>query len=163
MAQSNEERFDCIQKIGRNRYQVFYGLDENGISKLARIVEYKPTLEEIKEMVLDAINKEIDHTILTGFVWTDGDGHEYPVWLSTENQFNYKSAFDLAVQTGGAMLPVTFKFGTVEEPAYHEFTTLEELQDFYLKAIQFIQATYQRGWMEKDSVDWSCYENVIEL
>ena len=163
MAQSNEERFDCIQKIGRNRYQVFYGLDENGISKLARIVEYKPTLEEIKEMVLDAINKEIDHTILTGFVWTDGDGHEYPVWLSTENQFNYKSAFDLAVQTGGAMLPVTFKFGTVDSPTYHTFETIEALQSFYLQAIQFIQATYQRGWMEKDSVDWSCYENVIEL
>lgn len=158
-----QEKFNCIQKIGRRRYQVFYGLDENGVSRLSAIVEYKPTLEEIKEMVLDAINKEIDRTILTGFVWTDGEGHEYPVWLSTENQFNYKSAFDLAVQTGGAMLPVTFKFGTVENPVYHEFATLEELQDFYLKAIAFIQATYQRGWVEKDSIDWSDYEQVIEL
>jgi hypothetical protein len=158
-----QEEFNYIQKIGRRRYQVFYGLEEDGYSKLSAIVEYKPTLEEIKEMVLDAINKEIDRTILTGFVWTDGDGHEYPVWLSTENQFNYKSAFDLAVQTGGAMLPVTFKFGTVENPVYHEFATLEELQDFYLKAIAFIQATYQRGWVEKDSIDWSDYEQVIEL
>ena len=39
-----------------------------------------------------------------------------PVWLSSENQFNYKAAYDLAVQTGGATLPVTFKFGTDEVP-----------------------------------------------
>jgi len=71
----SQEKFNCIQKIGRRRYQVFYGLDENGISRLSAIVEYKPTLEEIKEMVLDAINKEVDRTILTGFVWTDGHGH----------------------------------------------------------------------------------------
>lgn len=157
------QKRNYIQKIGRNRYQVFYGLGDDGVSKLSMVLEYKPTLEEIKEMVLDAINKEIDRTILTGFVWTDGEGNKYPVWLSTENQFNYKSAFDLAVQTGGAMLPVTFKFGTVENPVYHEFATLEELQDFYMSAIQFIQSTYQRGWVEKDSIDWSDYEQVIEL
>lgn len=159
----SQEIFNYIQKIGRNRYQVFYGLKATGECKLAQIVEYKPSFEEIKEMVLGAVNAEVDRTILTGFVWTDGEGNEYPVWLSTENQFNYKSAFDLAVQTGGAMLPVTFKFGTVDEPVYHEFTTLEELQDFYIRAIQFIQATYQAGWAEKDSIDWSDYEHVVEL
>lgn len=157
------QKRNYIQKIGRNRYQVFYGLGDDGVSKLSMVLEYKPTIEEIKEMVLDAINKEVDRTILTGFVWTDGEGNKYPVWLSTENQFNYKSAFDLAVQTGGAMLPVTFKFGTVENPVYHEFATLEELQDFYMSAIQFIQSTYQRGWAEKDSIDWSDYEHVVEL
>ncbi len=164
MAQSNEERFDCIQKIGKNRYQVFYGLDENGVSKLARVVEYKPTLDEIKEMVLEEINREIDEAILSGFVWTSFAGDDYKVWLSLENQTNYKAIYDLAVQMGGqGVLPVTFKFGTVDSPTYHTFETIEELQSFYLQAIQFIQATYQRGWVEKDSVDWSCYENVIEL
>jgi hypothetical protein len=39
-----------------------------------------------------------------------------PVWLSTENQFNYKAAFDLATQTGGKSLPVTFKFGSTNNP-----------------------------------------------
>jgi hypothetical protein len=58
-----------------------------------------------------------------------------PVWLSSENQFNYKAAYDLAVQTGGATLPVTFKFGTDEVPQYREFVTLEELTDFYTKAM----------------------------
>lgn len=162
MSQNNEE-FNCIQKIGRNRYQIFYGLDEEGISKVNEVVEYKPTLAEIKEIILNAINRRVDKAILSDFVWENGDRIRYSVWLSTENQFNYKSAFDLAVQTNGATLPVTFKFGSTEEPQYYTFTTLEELQGFYFQAIQFIQSTYQRGWAEKDGINWSDYEHVVEL
>lgn len=159
------ERFDGIQKIGVRRHEVFYGLfeDEGGKYNFRGTVEYRPSPEEIKEMIVEAINKDVDQTILSGFVWTDGEGNKYPVWLSTENQFNYKSAYDIAVQTGGMGLPLTFKFGTTEHPIYHTFTTLEELQGFYLSAIQFIQSTYQRGWAEKDSIDMSNYEHVIEL
>ena len=160
------ERFDGIQKIGVRRHEVFYGFgeDENGKWQFRGTVEYRPTLDEIKEMIISAINEDVDETILSGFVWTAVDGTQYRVWLSLENQTNYKAIYDLAVQMNGqGVLPVTFTFGTAEEPTYHEFTTLEELQSFYLQAIQFIQATYQRGWMEKDSVDCSCYENVIEL
>ena len=28
------------------------------------------------------------------------------IWLSSENQFNYKVAYDLALQTNGANLPI---------------------------------------------------------
>lgn len=160
------ERFDGIQKIGVRRHEVFYGFgtDENGNWQFRGTVEHRPSLDEVKEMIISAINNDVDETILSGFVWTAGDGTEYKVWLSMENQTNYKAIYDLAVQMGGhGVLPVTFKFGTVEEPTYHEFTTLEELQDFYIRAIQFIQATYQAGWAEKDSIDWSDYEHVVEL
>ena len=78
------------------------------------------SLEYIKNIILDWYNKEIDNKILSGFVWND-----MPVWLSSENQFNYKAAYDLAVQTNGASLPVTFKFGTTDNPIYHTFTTVE--------------------------------------
>ncbi|MBQ7204942.1 MAG: hypothetical protein IJS04_03775 [Muribaculaceae bacterium] len=159
------ERFDGVQKIGIRRHEVFYGLfeDEGGVYQFRGTVEYRPSLSEVKEMIIEAINRDVDEKILSGFTWTAGDGTAYKAWLSTENQFNYKSAYDLAVQTGGATLPVTFKFGTVEEPTYHEFTTLEELTDFYIKAIQFIQATLQRGWAEKDGIDLSNYQHVVEL
>ena len=40
-----------------------------------------------------------------------------------------RQAYDLAVQTGGETLPVTFKFGSDEQPEYHTFTQLEELKD----------------------------------
>ena len=81
-----------------------------------------------------------------GFIYED-----MPVWLSGENQFNYKAAHDLAVQTGGATLPVTFKFGTDEEPRYRTFGKLEELTDFYTKAMKHIQDTLADGWKKKDA------------
>ena len=80
-----------------------------------------------------------------------------PVWLSSENQFNYKAAYDLAVQTAGATLPVVFKFGTDTEPVYREFATLEDLTDFYTKAMQHIQNTLADGWKKKDVFDLSLY------
>ena len=75
------------------------------------------------------------------------------LWLSSENQFNYKAAYDLAVQTGGATLPVTFKFGTDEESRYRTFENLEELTDFYTKAMRHIQDTLAEGWRKKDAFD----------
>ena len=81
-----------------------------------------------------------------------------PVWLSMENQFNYKAAFDLAVQTNGDSLPVTFKFGTDDKAVYHEFTTLEDITDFYSKAVAFKDKILSDGWALKDAIDFSLYE-----
>ena len=81
-----------------------------------------------------------------------------PIWLSSENQFNYKAAFDLAVQTQGMNLPSTFKFGTTDEPIYYTFETIEDLQDFYTSAVKYINDTLAEGWKQKDSIDWKAYE-----
>ncbi len=81
-----------------------------------------------------------------------------PVWLSSENQFNYKAAFDLATQTAGANLPVRFKFGTDDEPQYYIFSNLEDLTDFYTKALKYVDSILNEGWEEKDSIDWSVYD-----
>lgn len=69
-----------------------------------------------------------------------------PIWLSSENQFNYKAAYDLAIQTEGANLPIKFKFGTTENPEYFIFESIEDLSDFYLSAMTFINKTLQEGW-----------------
>ena len=94
----------------------------------------------------------MDAAILSGFTYEG-----MPVWLSSENQFNYKSAYDLAVQSNGATLPLTFKFGTEEKPQYRRFDTIAELTDFYTKAMAYIQATLADGWKRKDAVDWNVY------
>lgn len=114
---------------------------------------YKPTIEEIKKAVIDWYNSKIDDSILKDFVWNNT-----PVWLSMENQFNYKAAFDLAVQTNGESLPITFKFGTDSEPVYHEFTTLADIQDFYTKAVAFKDKVLSDGWKAKDAFDFTPYE-----
>lgn len=113
---------------------------------------HKPTDEEIRSTVMAWYNGQTDAAILSGFSYGDR-----PVWLSQENQFNYKSAYDLAVQTGGATLPVTFKFGTDTEPVYHTFDTVEELADFYTELVKHIQLALAEGWKRKDAFDLEDY------
>jgi hypothetical protein len=130
--------------------------EEQGVSFMEVEILHKPTLSEVKKMVLDGYNAITDENILKGFIWRD-----MTVWLSSENQFNYKAAYDLAVQTNGASLPTVFKFGTTEEPIYHKFDTLEELQDFYIKAMTYINEQLAIGWAKKDAIDWSVYEKAL--
>ena len=129
------------------------GEPETGVNYMEEEFSCKPTFPEIKELITGWFNQSIDGKILSGFVWND-----YPVWLSTENQFNYKAAYDLAVQTNGTTLPVTFKFGLDETPEYHEFKTLDELTDFYTKSVAFVQDTLKEGWVKKDSFDFTAYQ-----
>ena len=115
--------------------------------------DHKPTDEEIKAIVIVWYNRQTDQAILSGFEY---EGNL--VWLSSENQFNYKAAYDLAVQTSGATLPVTFKFGTDEQPVHRVFDTLEELTDFYVSAIRYVQETLEAGWKRKNAFDLELYK-----
>lgn len=142
-------KLECVNKI-RDKWRVrwdYVPSEENLVSYMEAEFDHKPTSEEIKTLISGYYNELTDQKILSGFVWNN-----IPVWLSSENQFNFKAAHDLAAQTDGATLPVTFKLGTDEEPVYHEFKTLEELQDFYMKAIQFIQECLKEGWEKKNEI-----------
>lgn len=112
-----------------------------------------PTLSELKSRVIEYYNSKCDEDIISKYVFQDME-----VWLSSENQFNYKAAFDLAFQTQGATLPIKLKFGTVESPVYKVFNTLEELQEFYIGSITFITNTLNTYWEIKDNIDWTVYE-----
>ena len=107
----------------------------------------------IKNIITNYYNKLIDQSILSGLVWNG-----MKVWLSNENQFNYKVAYDLAVQTNGATLPIVFKFGDDEEPVYYEFKTLEDLSNFYITSINYVQTVLQEGWNKKDKINWDFYK-----
>ena len=63
----------------------------------------------------------------------------------------------MAIQENGANLPTTFKFGTVENPVYYVFSTLEDLKDFYSKSVAYVKQTLQEGWIAKDSFDFNPY------
>ena len=125
------------------------------------LVEYyrgERTEAAMRKLIADWFDPETDAKILNGMVWTSLSGEKIPVYLSTENQFNFKSAYDLAVQKNGATLPVTFKMGEKNGvPVYHTFETMEEADDFYTKAVAFINQTLAEGWAKKDNFDWSLY------
>lgn len=153
-----KERQDGLYSIGRNKWELFYGFgkdnpdDEYGYNWRQKFKQ-KPSLADIRAIIKETINNETDRKILEGFVWKG-----MPVWLSTENQFNYKAAYDLAVQTNGATLPVRFKFGTDAVPVYYNFESLEDFADFYTQAMVHINTVLNEGWAEKDLADSMTFE-----
>ncbi|MEY8684858.1 hypothetical protein AB9N12_01510 [Bacteroides sp. AN502(2024)] len=146
---------ECTSPV-RDKWRVRWDVqvrEDGSASYMEEEFGHKPTGEEIRSTVMAWYNGETDTAILSGFRYND-----VPVWLSQENQFNYKSAYDLAVQTNGGTLPVTFKFGTDTEPHYRTFETLEELTDFYTKAMSHIRTALAEGWKKKDAFDLEVYQ-----
>ena len=149
-----EKRQDQVIKIGVKNYLLIfgYGIDEDGNGyNMRKNYDHKPTKTELKEDITQLIDSITDSKILQGFRWNDTN-----VYLSTENQMNYKAAYDLAVQTSGATLPVKFKLGEDESgnAVYHTFEELSAFSDFYTKAIAYVSSCLNEGWKEKDSIDY---------
>lgn len=117
------------------------------------ILESTPTIDDIKNLINTEINSEVSEAITQGLV-IDGQ----TVYLSLENQLNYKAAYDLAVQTSGKNLPVTFKFGV---DYYKSFSTIEELEGFYMATRNHIDKAILSGWEKKKAIDYSQYEALL--
>lgn len=116
------------------------------------LLDYKPGLEQIKAEITEFINDKVKESIMNDFVWNG-----YKVYLSVENQNNYKVAYDLAVQSNGKSLPVKFKFEKNGKPFYYTFNTVTELSNFYMKVVNHINSCLEKGWELKDSIDFSIY------
>ncbi len=149
------ERDDQLMQIGRQKWELIYGYGTDGTMGWNWRERYtrKPTTDEIRSTVTEQINRNVDEKILSGLTYNG-----MQVWLSTENQLNYKAAHDLAVQTDGKTLPVKFKFGTEEEPQYYTFESVDELHEFYLAMVAHIQSALAEGWAEKDNMDWDKFK-----
>ena len=135
-------------------YILLFGVYEDEDGKWQWKKDYfgdKPSRDTLKNDIDDLVNSITDQKILSDYVW-----HGNPVWLSTENQFNLKAAFDIASMTGGATLPAKYKIGSDSSgnPIYHDFVDLADFSDFYMGAIAHIQSCISEGWKQKDSVDY---------
>lgn len=149
-----------------SRYVISYGIEQVDETHYTwyEIIFYKKqhpslTSQEIKDAVCEDINKQTDEKIVSGFKW-----HNQGIWLSMENQFNFKAAYDFAIQNNGANLPITFKLGEDEyqNPVYYTFETVEEFSDFYTSAMLYVQQCLSEGWERKDAIDWSKYQPIEE-
>ena len=148
------ERADALVCLSKTNYLLIFGFgtDEDGNNYTWRkYYDHRPDRAELKSDIESLINAATDLRILTGFKWNGK-----PVYLSTENQSNFKNAYDFARDTAGATLPVKFKLGEDADgnPVYHTFTKVDVLQDFMLKALAYVNTTLNEGWVEKDSVDY---------
>lgn len=153
----NNPLVQCINPY-TDKWMILWNQKEAGdtTSYLAEVFDHKPSMEEVKSVILDWYNAQIDQRILSDFSWRG-----ISVWLSMENQFNYKAAYDLAVQSEGQILP-KFKFGTSDEPVYYQFNTLEDLKDFYVSALSYVTRVLSEGWEQKDNINWGAYEDLLK-
>lgn len=150
--------------------------DENAVTFIETEFPYKPSMDEVRDFVLGVRDKQTDGLILEGYEWTilHGDlekpeeerrvGETWKVWLSRENQDNYKEAHRLATIDASRVIPVKFKINETpdKKAVYETFETFEELNAFYLGAFAYIkQACLEPGWADKDSFDWTPYEEAL--
>ena len=115
--------------------------------------------EEERQMSIKRIDAQTDLKILTGYQWTvlhgDHAGQTVNVWLSTENQANYKAKHDLALAYPHLVtFPIRFKISEDAEKKaiYEEFQDISELATFYLGGVSYIEHCLDEGWKEKDAV-----------
>ena len=143
-------RQDAIVKVGENYYLYYgFGKDSNDAEhgyNYRHKFDHKPTPEEIKEKVLEAIDIETRARI-TGDLTYDG----YKINLSVENQLNY------AMFKNMGRYPVVIK---VEDANGSDVTlslTKESYAAFYSSVQNHIRDCLQSCWAEKTSLDLSCY------
>lgn len=149
-----------VERIHDGDYRVRWDVqEENGsFSYREESFPYRPSQSEIKTLVIGYYDRLCDERIVSGHRW-----YNHVVWLSMENQFNYKAAFDFAFQTvtlGGEYQPVTFKLGVDGEPHYQTFPSIDELHLFVGSCLMHINETLVAHWRLKDAIDWSVYEQV---
>lgn len=144
------ERHDSliVHRSGKTVLIFGYGEENEQGYDFRHTFEHKPTKEEVLAVIVSHVNEQTDLKILTGYEW---NGKK--VWLSSENQFNFKAAYDVAIQTEGATLPIKFKLGEDEDglPVYHTFKSMNAFSDFYTNALAFIIGALNEGCAEKDA------------
>lgn len=146
------ERQDTIVRTGRNKWVLFYGFgkdDETSESgwEYRHTFARKPSLDEVKAVVVSAINAATEEKILTGFVWNGQS-----VYLSKENQLNFAAI----ERSDEVAYPLSLKVGEDADGSaeYMTFATKQDFVEFSQAASLYVLSCVQEGWTEKDSVDW---------
>lgn len=144
------QRQDSLIKVGKV-YYLYYGFGkenddaEHGYNYRHKF-NHKPTPEEIKACILEAIDNETRARITGGMVY---DG--YKINLSVENQLNY------AMFKSMGRYPVVIKVEDAEGNDVTISLTKDNYSAFYSSVQNHIKDCLQSCWSEKTSLDLNCY------
>ncbi|MBR1784622.1 MAG: hypothetical protein IJ760_04195 [Bacteroidales bacterium] len=136
----------CLNpRLGLWRVRLAITPTETGAEWYEQDFDHRPTSDEIRALFVELVNEKVQQSILTGFTY---EGKS--VWLSEENQLNFRST---------PTVPVRFKLGEDEEgnALYHTFTSAEELTTFNKAISDHIAKCLNEGWTEKDGFDVEPY------
>lgn len=147
-----EQEQNCLIVLAPDHSVIFvgYGTDDLGGYRWRKDYNHTPTVAEIRADVESLINERVAKTIRECMTY-EGD----PVWLSEENQLNFRSA---------PTTPVRFKLGEDSNghPVYRTFTSKTELNNFNKAVADYIAACLNDGWNEKGSIDYSVFEEAAQ-
>lgn len=148
-------RHDGIEQTGRRRWTIYYGFgkdDENDDYgwDYRHVFEHRPTMDEIRSVILAQIDADTHDTILQGMVWNG-----QLVWLSDENQRNY-TLWALSAERSGVM--PTVKLGSDEEPFLHTFVDIDEVHSFISAVAAHIDNAINANRQAKAEIYWQVYE-----
>lgn len=147
-------RQDGLRQIGRNKWELIYGLGEDagGTYNWRHTYDHKPTLDEARSLINATIDSATDEAIHHGLVWNDE-----PVCLDIETQTNI---LGVLVAIGTMTWPLTFKLGERQDgtPVFHDFANAEEFGQFAQAATLYKQQCYSYGWQEKAAIDWRLFQ-----
>lgn len=149
-------RQDGLQKVGRNRWDLFYGFGKDEDNEMGynwrTSFDHHPTIDEVKDIISTQISENAQKRIVEGYMWNG-----LQVWLSSENQENYTLAYNMAKNGDLKDMP-TVKLGTDDEPVLHTFKDTAELISFVKGMQQHIQDILIAYWKERNEIDWSIFE-----
>lgn len=100
-------------------------------------VDPKPSLESLIEASNMRINQETDRKILNDFVW---NGKEF--YLTMENQFNFKTMYDMRDYKE---FPITIK----TKSGFTQLEDMSALSGFYFAGVEFVENCLKEGWTKK--------------
>ena len=146
-ADSKAEPVRCTnRRRGIWSYGITRNRDTEGVQRsyMEETFDHLPALAEIKAVINEWYNRKITDTIESGYVWNG-----LKVWLSTENQMNYKTAYDLAFADRRGKPSCYFQAREEDNPTFYEFASMQQLQEFYTGAVKHIQETQKEGWALK--------------
>lgn len=175
--QGTRQDFAYVESMG-SAVRVGYGLTpvdgQEGQYKWREVTLYKKqypivTLQTVKNAIIADIDARTVERITSGYEWTvlhgDDTGKTVKVWLSKENQTNFKAKYDRAIAKPYSVTwPMTYKISENDETkaaVYEHFSDIDELEQFVLGGQDYIEAQYSAGWIEKDNIDWTPYEALF--
>ena len=149
---------ECFVPVRQDASQVIVSYDMTADGKKNafwhEVTFYKkkgmPTLEQMKQAVIQDINDRVKTAIISGFTY---EGN--PVWLSQENQMNFSQA----------VVPATLKIGEEQDgtPIYKTFSDAAELKAFNDACSLWRQQCLTEGYQKKDGMDWEPYEAYFPI
>ena len=142
----NVEPIVCLNPVkGIWRVRLAITETETGAEWYEHDFSHRPTADEVRSLFVQMVNERVQQSILTGMTYEG-----MPVWLSEENQLNFRST---------PTVPVRFKLGETEDgsPVYHTFNTQKELTAFNKAVADHIATCLNEGWTEKDAFDVEPY------